>query len=538
MCAAEALIAEEWRGVSEVREAGGPRFAAMFKRSKRYKQSRQLGTFATAEEAARAWDRAMLVHRSAHTSPRDALGSLNHASTAYLQDSDPEVRAGLDALLHRTSAAAAVAPSDSEDGSELDVPLLQRRQWWLGAGGAGAGSAGGQLGGAGAPEPYKDRDHEASQWAGAGLGGAAGGWRVPRAGSAVEAQARRPRLTKRGLRTRAGLASAKRRRMEAPERPAPQWSAVARWFRSSSAQLAPVPAPPRPAPGAHGRPGGLRYSPPAKRRRTPPPAPTAGAAGRAAGHQAQADAGPLTRGPDHHPQAAPARERNAGPAGNGGAARGARVVENGGATPVAGGADSLQGAEHLRAPRPEVGGAERHGGLGEAERQCHEALYDASEETLEFILDDSDAPRGLRPDEEEAEWRARQEEVQRQAEQARREKRRRRAKAEVEQRSQARLQDHRRLLAAAQTAADEREQLRAQVRAELRRRTAVYAQGSAGLLRALGVAVPPNPGVGDLAAVARRALREYHPDRHQAAGIRAQIVAEETFKMISQAVLV
>ena len=75
-----------------------------------------------------------------------------------------------------------------------------------------------------------------------------------------------------------------------------------------------------------------------------------------------------------------------------------------------------------------------------------------------------------------------------------------------------------------------------QVRAELRRRTAVHAPGSAGLLRALGVAIPPNPGAGALAAAARRALREHHPDRHQAAGLRAQVVAEETFKMISQAV--
>lgn len=75
-----------------------------------------------------------------------------------------------------------------------------------------------------------------------------------------------------------------------------------------------------------------------------------------------------------------------------------------------------------------------------------------------------------------------------------------------------------------------------QVRAELRRRTAAHAPGSAGLLRALGVAVPPNPGAGDLAAAARRALREHHPDRHHAAGLRAQLVAEETFKLIAQAV--
>ena len=75
-----------------------------------------------------------------------------------------------------------------------------------------------------------------------------------------------------------------------------------------------------------------------------------------------------------------------------------------------------------------------------------------------------------------------------------------------------------------------------QVRAELRLRTAAHAPGSAGLLRALGVAVPPHPGPGDLAAAARRALRAHHPDRHHAAGLRAQLLAEETFKLIAQAV--
>ena len=50
------------------------------------------------------------------------------------------------------------------------------------------------------------------------------------------------------------------------------------------------------------------------------------------------------------------------------------------------------------------------------------------------------APRGMLSAEEEAEWRARREEVARQAGEARRERRRRRAEAEVAQRAQARLQ--------------------------------------------------------------------------------------------------
>ena len=53
-----------------------------------------------------------------------------------------------------------------------------------------------------------------------------------------------------GLRGKLGLRPAKRRRAaEAPERPAPQWSAVASWFRRSAAHLAPAQAPPCPVPG-------------------------------------------------------------------------------------------------------------------------------------------------------------------------------------------------------------------------------------------------------------------------------------------------
>jgi hypothetical protein len=75
----------------------------------------------------------------------------------------------------------------------------------------------------------------------------------------------------------------------------------------------------------------------------------------------------------------------------------------------------------------------------------------------------------------------------------------------------------------------------AQVRAELSRRTALCAPGAAGLLAALGVALPQPLAAGGLAAAARRALRDHHPDRHRAAGLRAQVLAEEKFKLIAQA---
>jgi hypothetical protein len=76
---------------------------------------------------------------------------------------------------------------------------------------------------------------------------------------------------------------------------------------------------------------------------------------------------------------------------------------------------------------------------------------------------------------------------------------------------------------------------RAQVRAELGRRTALCAPGAAGLLAALGVALPQPLAAGGLAAAGRRALRDHHPDRHRAAGLRAQVLAEEKFKLIAQA---
>ena len=44
-----------------------------------------------AEEAARAWDRGLLVHRSADMFPSHALGNLNRMFTEYLQDGDGQV---------------------------------------------------------------------------------------------------------------------------------------------------------------------------------------------------------------------------------------------------------------------------------------------------------------------------------------------------------------------------------------------------------------------------------------------------------------
>lgn len=54
--------------------------------------STEEGCAPAAAEAARAWDRALLVHRGAHMPAGDALALLNCAPEDYLLDSDPEVR--------------------------------------------------------------------------------------------------------------------------------------------------------------------------------------------------------------------------------------------------------------------------------------------------------------------------------------------------------------------------------------------------------------------------------------------------------------
>ena len=95
------------------------------------------------------------------------------------------------------------------------------------------------------------------------------------------------------------------------------------------------------------------------------------------------------------------------------------------------GPGTLQGLDCLRGPVEGGPWQGQEGALGDLDQDLD----------LDIDLDldlDLDGPRGLRADEEEAEWRARCEVVEGQAEQARREKRRRRSEAEIAQRAQAR----------------------------------------------------------------------------------------------------
>ncbi|CAL8460571.1 g100 [Coccomyxa elongata] len=136
---------------------------------------------------------------------------------------------------------------------------------------------------------------------------------------------------------------------------------------------------------------------------------------------------------------------------------------------------------------------------------------------------------------EAEEWEQRRLEIERQAELARREKKRRRAESEIAQRSQARLEDHRRLLAAQESEQDERERLRMEIRVLLESRIR-FARSAESTLRALSIPMEYDPSTRapNINKAVRRALRFYHPDRYQSAGLRAQVEAEEMFKLVSR----
>ncbi|EIE25339.1 hypothetical protein COCSUDRAFT_32622 [Coccomyxa subellipsoidea C-169] len=136
---------------------------------------------------------------------------------------------------------------------------------------------------------------------------------------------------------------------------------------------------------------------------------------------------------------------------------------------------------------------------------------------------------------EAKEWELRRVEIERQAEEARREKKRRRAESELAVRSQARLEDHWRLLAAQESEADERERLRMEIRAQLELRVR-YARSAESKLRALNIPLEYDPvtRLPNISKAVRSSLRFYHPDRYQNVGLRAQVEAEEMFKLVSR----
>lgn len=81
---------------------------------------------------------------------------------------------------------------------------------------------------------------------------------------------------------------------------------------------------------------------------------------------------------------------------------------------------------------------------------------------------------------------------------------------------QARLEDHRRLLAAQESEADERERLRMEIRAQLELRVR-YARSAESKLRALNIPLEYDPvtRLPNISKAVRSSLRFYHPDRYQ-----------------------
>jgi hypothetical protein len=81
---------------------------------------------------------------------------------------------------------------------------------------------------------------------------------------------------------------------------------------------------------------------------------------------------------------------------------------------------------------------------------------------------------------------------------------------------QARLLDHRRLLAAQESEQEERDRLRTEIRALLEARTR-HARSAEATLRALNIPLEYDAATGraNVSKAVRRALLFYHPDRHQ-----------------------
>ncbi|KAK9820525.1 hypothetical protein WJX72_011312 [[Myrmecia] bisecta] len=133
------------------------------------------------------------------------------------------------------------------------------------------------------------------------------------------------------------------------------------------------------------------------------------------------------------------------------------------------------------------------------------------------------------------EWERRRLEVARQAEEARRLKKQRRQAAETQQRLTARLEDHRAALAHQQSQAVEKDRLRTIVRQRLQKKVA-RAKTMHAVLCALGIPVAQGTLVvtKDLVQKAyKKALLQYHPDRHASKPLEVQIECEEIFKLLN-----
>ncbi|XP_057863403.1 uncharacterized protein LOC131071521 isoform X1 [Cryptomeria japonica] len=139
------------------------------------------------------------------------------------------------------------------------------------------------------------------------------------------------------------------------------------------------------------------------------------------------------------------------------------------------------------------------------------------------------------------EWVNRQLELERQAKEVQQLRRRKRAEAErmleMERRQKRRLEEIRITQKKEEQTMDQKEQLRDQVRSRLDE-IASTCKDMASLLRSLGIPVEGGslPSSQQVNAAYKKALLRFHPDRASVLndGVRHQVEAEETFKMISR----
>ncbi|XP_077211247.1 uncharacterized protein LOC143846638 [Tasmannia lanceolata] len=138
----------------------------------------------------------------------------------------------------------------------------------------------------------------------------------------------------------------------------------------------------------------------------------------------------------------------------------------------------------------------------------------------------------------EEEWASRQKQLQIQAEEVQRLRKKKKAETlrllDMERRQKKRLEEIWESQKKDEETINLKEQLRVEIRKELDKLELIY-RDMASLLRALGIHVGGGlyPMSREVNAAYKQALLKFHPDRASKSDIRQQVIAEETFKLIS-----
>lgn len=137
----------------------------------------------------------------------------------------------------------------------------------------------------------------------------------------------------------------------------------------------------------------------------------------------------------------------------------------------------------------------------------------------------------------EAEWAARQQELNRQAEEARRQrsKKAENKRRKANERRQNQRTDQKKAETSSRKEDENLNQQKDKIRDDIRQKLRQLQDcgNMASLLRSLGIHLPSNPSSNQIRAAYRQACKKFHPDRLVRADVRHQIEAEEKFKLIS-----